>query len=65
VFSKASYVSYKVGQYTTMAGSEFTPVDNMYFAGEHCSYAFQGFMNGGAETGRKAAEMIIAKLKSM
>ncbi|NNV56604.1 flavin monoamine oxidase family protein [Limnovirga soli] len=65
VFSKASYVSYKVGQYTTMAGSEFTPVDNMYFAGEHCSYAFQGFMNGGAETGRKAAEMIIAKLKSI
>ncbi|HRH48832.1 MAG TPA: NAD(P)/FAD-dependent oxidoreductase [Panacibacter sp.] len=64
VFSKASYVSYKVGQYTGMAGSEFEPVDNMYFAGEHCSYAFQGFMNGGAETGRQAAELIIKKLNT-
>ena len=63
VFSKASYVSYKVGQYTTMAGSEAEPVGNLYFAGEHCSYNFQGFMNGGAETGRLAAQMIIDKLK--
>lgn len=62
-YSKGSYVSFKVNQYTTMAGSEFEPVDNIYFAGEHCSYAFQGFMNGGAETGRRAAEMIIMKLK--
>jgi monoamine oxidase len=62
-FSKASYVSYKVGQYTTMAGSEFEPIGNLYFAGEHCSYNFQGFMNGGAETGRKAAQLIIEKLK--
>lgn len=62
-YSKGSYVSFKVNQYTSMSGSEFEPVDNLYFAGEHCSYAFQGFMNGGAETGRRAAEMIIAKLK--
>jgi monoamine oxidase len=62
-YSKGSYVSFKVNQYTTMAGTEFEPIDNLYFAGEHCSYAFQGFMNGGAETGRVAAEMIIKKLK--
>lgn len=62
-YSKGSYVSFKVNQYTTMAGSEFEPVDNMYFAGEHCSYEFQGFMNGGAETGRRVAKMIIKKLK--
>lgn len=62
-YSKGSYVSFKVNQYTTMAGSEFAPVDNIYFAGEHCSYDFQGFMNGGAETGKRAAEMIIANLK--
>ena len=62
-YSKGSYVSFKVNQYTTMAGTEFEPVGNLYFAGEHCSYAFQGFMNGGAETGRMAAEMIINKLK--
>lgn len=62
-YSKASYISYKVGQYTTMAGSEIMPAGNLLFAGEHCSYAFQGFMNGGAETGRKAAELIIKKVK--
>jgi len=33
------------------------------FAGA-LQYKFQGFMNGGAETGRRAAEQIIAKLKS-
>lgn len=62
-YSKGSYVSYKAGQYTTMSGCEFEPAGNVYFAGEHCSYEFQGFMNGGAETGRRAAEMIVEKLK--
>ncbi|MBK9730474.1 MAG: FAD-dependent oxidoreductase [Chitinophagaceae bacterium] len=62
-FSKCSYLSYKVGQYTTMCGTQIRPVGNLYFAGEHCSYEFQGFMNGGAATGRIAAEQIIAKLK--
>ena len=61
--SKCSYMSYKTGQYTTIAGAQFQPVDNMYFAGEHCSIASQGFMNGGAETGRMAAELIIKKLQ--
>jgi monoamine oxidase len=62
-FSKCSYMSYKAGQYTTMQGTQFQPVDNLYFAGEHCSISSQGFMNGAAETGRMAAEMIIKKLK--
>jgi monoamine oxidase len=63
--SKCSYMSYKTGQYTTIAGAQFQPVDNLYFAGEHCSIGSQGFMNGGAETGRMAAELIIKKLKSV
>jgi monoamine oxidase len=63
VFSKGSYTSYKTGQYTTLSGTQFPEVDNLYFAGEHCSYGFQGFMNGGAETGRRAAQNIIKKLK--
>ena len=33
--------SYKVGQYTSMADSESVPVDNLLFAGEHCSYRFR------------------------
>ena len=62
-FVKGSYACYKTGQFTTIAGAERKPVDNLYFAGEHCSLNFQGFMNGGAETGRKAAEKILEKFK--
>jgi monoamine oxidase len=55
-FVNASYACYKPGQWSTIAGHEFEPVGNLYFAGEHCSEAFQGYMNGAAETGRLVAE---------
>ena len=58
-WTKASYTCFKPGQYTTIAGNEIKPVGKIFFAGEHCSYDYQGFMNGGAETGRRAAEAII------
>jgi monoamine oxidase len=61
--SKASYTGFKTGQYTSISGATGKPVDNLFFAGEHCSYEFQGFMNGAASTGREAAEMTIEKLK--
>jgi monoamine oxidase len=32
---------------------------NCHFAGEHCSINFQGFMEGGAEEGRRAAKEVI------
>lgn len=63
-FTKGSYACYKVGQYTSIRGAERKPVGNLYFAGEHCSLNFQGFMNGAAETGRMAAEEILAKMNS-
>ncbi len=63
-FSKGSYTAFKTGQYTTVGGAAERPIDNLFFAGEHCSYEFQGFMNGGAQTGRKAANAIIEKIKS-
>lgn len=56
-----SYACYKTGQWTALAGEEGKPVGNLFFAGEHCSRDFQGYMNGGAETGRRAAEAILAK----
>jgi monoamine oxidase len=59
--TRASYTCYRPGQWTTLAGAEFEPVGNMYFAGEHCSLEFQGFMNGAAETGRAAAKLITRK----
>ena len=62
-FSKGSYTSYKIGQYTSIAGTEIKPVGDIYFAGEHCSYEFQGFMNGAAETGRIAAESVIKRVR--
>ena len=63
-FTKGSYACYTVGQYTTIRGAEIKPVGNFYFAGEHCSSYYQGFMNGGAETGRMAAQNIVKAIKS-
>ncbi|HEY1888532.1 MAG TPA: FAD-dependent oxidoreductase [Roseiarcus sp.] len=54
-----SYSCWKVGQYTTFAGYEGVRQGNCHFAGEHCSIDFQGFMEGGATTGRSAAREII------
>lgn len=61
-FVKASYACYKTGQFSTIAGAEAKRVDRLFFAGEHCSLNYQGFMNGAAETGRKAAQKIIAEI---
>jgi len=58
-----SYACYRPGQWTGIRGGEFPPVGNLYFAGEHCSLDFQGFMNGAAETGRRAAERIAARAR--
>lgn len=60
--NKGSYSAYSVGQWTTICGAEAEPVGNIFFAGEHCSSDFQGFMNGGLETGTRAAEAVLAKM---
>ncbi len=54
-----SYACWLVGQYTKFAGYERVRQGNCYFAGEHCSINFQGFMEGGAEEGARAARQII------
>ena len=59
-WTKAAYACYKPGQWTTIAGAEGLPVGNLFFAGEHCSYDFQGYMNGGAQTGADAARAVMA-----
>lgn len=61
-FIKASYSAYGPGQWTDFYGVEGTSVGNLHFAGEHCSLQHKGYMNGAAETGRIAAERIIAAL---
>lgn len=55
-----SYSYWKPGQYTGFSGYEGVPQGNIHFAGEHCSQDFQGFMEGGAKEGIRAAEEILA-----
>ena len=58
-----SYICYRTGQYTSIAGAEAMPVGNLFFAGEHCGGDFSGYMNGAAKSGREAAEAVLLKLK--
>ncbi len=61
-FSKGSYSCYLVGQWTQMYGVEGERVGNLYFAGEHTSLENQGYMEGGCETGQRAAFEILQDL---
>ncbi len=57
---RASYSCWLVGQCTTIAGHEARPQGRVHFAGEHTSVAYQGFMEGGAESGVRAAAEVLA-----
>lgn len=61
-WTKAAYACYKPGQWTTIAGAEGLPVGNLFFAGEHCSYDFQGYMNGAAQSGADTAKAVMSKV---
>jgi monoamine oxidase len=50
-----SYSYWRVGQYTQFSGYEGAAQGPIHFAGEHCSQDFQGFMEGGAREGGRAA----------
>ena len=56
---KASYAYYRVGQYTTFGGYEKVTQGRILFAGDHTSQDFQGFMEGGASEGQRAAEELL------
>jgi len=57
-----SYSYWKPGQYTGFSGYEGARQGNIHFAGEHCSTNFQGFMEGGASEGVRAANEILTDL---
>jgi monoamine oxidase len=59
-----SYSYWKVGQYTLFSGSERERSGNCHFAGEHCSINYQGYMEGGAEEGARAANEILSDYKA-
>jgi monoamine oxidase len=60
-----SYSYWKVGQYVGFSGYEGAAQGNIHFAGEHCSQDFQGYMEGGAAEGARAANEILAALKKV
>jgi monoamine oxidase len=65
-YTLGSYASCKVGQYTTMLDVAAEPAlgGRLQFAGEHTSGDFLGFMNGGVQSGNRAAGAL-AKLLAL
>lgn len=61
--ARGSYPCYKVGQWTTIAGSEAAQVGKVYFAGDHTSDRFQGYMNGAAESGVRVANEVAQAIR--
>jgi monoamine oxidase len=61
-YVQGSYSCFKVGQWQSIMPYIASPVGNLYFAGEHCSADYSGYMNGAAETGRLTAESILSVL---
>lgn len=58
-WTKGSYSYWKVGQYTKFAGMIGEREGNVFFAGEHTSIQFAGYLNGAVESGERAAQEII------
>jgi monoamine oxidase len=68
-FLLGSYSYWQVGQYTLFSAYEGARQPDIHtgkchFAGEHCSQNFQGFMEGGAEEGARAAGEILSDYKA-
>ncbi len=61
-FFGSSYAYWRVGQYGSIAGYEAVTQGGVYFAGEHTSTDFQGYMEGGAAEGERAADDILKRL---
>ncbi|MDQ6661956.1 MAG: FAD-dependent oxidoreductase [Chloroflexota bacterium] len=61
-YLRGSYACWRVGQYTHFGGYEGVRQGPIHFAGEHCSVEFQGFMEGGAREGVRAAREILQEL---
>ena len=72
-FTRGAYSNFKPGQLTEFADFFYIEseapedrqdvnVDNLVFAGEHLSDEFCGYMNGAAQTGRLAADVVAMRL---
>ena len=56
-----SYACFRPGQWTTLRGAVGERVGNLHFAGEHCAFDNQGFMEGGVESGEWVAQALLAR----
>ncbi|MFI6006199.1 FAD-dependent oxidoreductase [Streptomyces sp. NPDC051366] len=61
-YSLGAYSYWPVGYLHRYAKYEGTAQGRVHIGGEHCSYDFQGFMEGGATEGERAAREVIAAL---
>ena len=63
-FALGSYACYLPGQ-AAWSGTEGEPVGNLHFCGEHTSENFQGYMEGAAESGERAATEVLVRSASI
>ncbi|MFI8293837.1 flavin monoamine oxidase family protein [Streptomyces sp. NPDC085614] len=62
-YTLGAYSCWPVGYLHRYAGYEGTAQGRIHIGGEHCSYDFQGFMEGGATEGERAAREVIDALR--
>jgi len=60
--TRGSYACYLPGQ-ASFIGLEGERAGNLHFCGEHTSVDFQGYMNGGVETGERVAAELAAQTR--
>jgi monoamine oxidase len=63
-WSRGGYAFFDIGFPPTLRYWLARPFDRIFFAGEHTSLRWQGYMNGAVETGLRAAEEVAAKHKA-
>ena len=51
-----TYTCQQPGQYTTIFGAGSTREGSVFFAGEHTSTSYWGYLNGAVESGERAAK---------
>ena len=62
LYTQGAYTCYRPGQYVQFFGVEGERVGNIFFAGEHTSLDFQGFMEGACRSSEIAAMEILKDL---
>jgi monoamine oxidase len=61
-WTNGAYAAFLPGQYTRLWGYTGRPEGRVHFAGEHTSTYSQGYLNGGVESGQRAAIEVMRAL---